>query len=557
VKFSLSSYVSERIAEVLASESVFGAHPVIPYQVEAPRQKRFGDLSSNVAMVAAGIVGKPPMELAELIAGKCRVEPSVVRKIEVSRPGFVNFFLEPAGLIRFLEAAALEADSYGLGEEIPDERIQVEFVSANPTGPLNVVSARAAAVGDSLVRLLRAAGYRTKAEFYVNDAGRQVELLGLSFEARLKQHFEGQEAAIPEGGYPGEYILELAKRMSGDEARRILAFPESERKAKLAARAVDSMLSIQKRELERFGVVFDEWFRESALHSAGETGATLEALRSGGGVAERDGAVWLRSSAYGDTEDRVLVRSTGQPTYLLSDIAYHRNKFNRGFTRVIDIWGPDHHGHIPRMKAAAQILGFPADWLEVLIVQWVRLLREGRVVKMSKRAGEFVTMEELLDEVGRDCARFFFLMRRTNSHLDFDLDLARKQSDENPAYYVQYAHARISSILEFAAAERGLSPDARGEAEIRRLGNEEEFELMKAIAFFPDTVRAAARAREPHRIPIYLQSLAAEFHRFYTKNRVVSSDMELSKARLRLVWAVRTVLKNGLTLIGVSAPEKM
>jgi arginyl-tRNA synthetase len=557
VKKSLNEYVSDQIAGFLREDDVFRGLKGLSYQVEVPRDKKHGDLSSNVAMIAAPLAKKPPFELAQRIAETIKLDPALFSKIDACRPGFVNFYLRPEGLYPFLARALDEGDSYGGSDVGSGARIQIEYVSANPTGPLNVVSARAAAVGDSLIRLHKRIGYDAQAEFYVNDTGRQIELLGVSLDARLREHLHGESPVIPQNGYPGEYVLDIARAMPQADAEAVLNLTENDRYHSLARVAVDHILKIQREDLESFGVHFDRWFRESELHVGDDLDEALTHLRKQSAVAEKDGAVWLRSTVHGDTEDRVLIRSSGQPTYLLSDVAYHRNKHARGFSKVIDIWGPDHHGHIPRMSAAARFLGYPEDWLEILTVQWVRVMRGGQPVKMSKRGGEFVTLDELIEEVGKDCARFFFLMRRTNSHLDFDLDLAKRESDENPAYYVQYAHARISSILEFAREETGIPVNATGPRDLELLKSEEEFDLLKLIAFFPDIVRLSAEGREPHRVTTYLQSLAGAFHRFYSRHRVVTQDSALTRARLILVLGVRGVLRNGLNLIGVSAPEKM
>jgi len=448
--------------------------------------------------------------------------------------------------------------------------VLVEYVSANPTGPLNVVSARAAAVGAALVRLLRATGHRAEGEFYVNDAGLQVELLGASLAARFAERI-GAPAAFPENGYKGAYLHDLAAGLAEGEARAALGRGDT---AWFRDQALERIVAWQQRDLADYGAEFARWFRESTLHASGAVmqalaelearGVTYRALRpetdlsgapAGGEEEEAGGAeaTFLRTTTFGDDKDRVVRKSDGQPAYLLPDIAYHRDKHARGFRRAIDLWGPDHHGYVSRMKAAMQALGYGADFLEVLIVQQVNLLSGGQPVKMSKRAGEFITLRELMDEVGSDCSKFFFLLRSTGAHLDFDLDLAKRQNDENPAYYVQYAHARIAALLRFAA-ERGLEPAV---AERIPLAAAEELALTRKLATFPEVVRGAAAAREPHRIPAYLMETAAEFHRFYHACRVVGDDPAVSRARLQLASATRQVLANGLALLGVSAPERM
>jgi len=523
--------------------------------IETPRSKEHGDFSTNVAMVACAKAGRKPMDLAADIASRIDKKSARLAEVEVQKPGFINMRLARDFLEENLRAILTEGEAYGKSDFGAGELVQVEFVSANPTGPLNVVSARAAAVGDSLVRLMKACGYDARSEFFVNDSGNQVELLGLSLKGRVEEALGKGEAWIPDQGYHGEYLAELAREIPKDKAEEMLA-EAGDGVGRFSQFAVERMHEAQKRGLEAFGVKFDQWFRESTLHAAGRVEETLEALRQSGLVYEKEGAAWLKTSGLGDDEDRVAKKSTGEPTYFLSDIAYHKNKFDRGFKKVIDLWGPDHHGHVPRMKAAARALGYPDDWLEVLIVQWVRLMRGTTPVSMSKRAGEFVTLADLVSEVGTDCARFFFLMRRVESHLDFDLDLAKKQSEENPVYYVQYAHARVSSILEFAR-EAGVGLCKLEEADLSLLQTPEEVAVLRELVNFPEYVKAACGTREPQRITSYLTSLATALHQFYHHSRVVGTEENVMQARLVLVRAVRTVVKNGLDLIGVSAPDKM
>jgi len=442
-------------------------------------------------------------------------------------------------------------------------------VSANPTGPLNVVSARAAAVGATLVRLLEATGHEAAGEFYVNDAGSQVDLLGESVAARFAER-AGVPRPFPKDGYLGAYVGDIAATLPVAEARAALDRGDS---GWFRDQALERMVAGQRRDLLDYGTEFSGWLRESSLHRSGAVGETLAALEARGMIYRarqpeswsgdrppgrdeegegREEATYLRTHQFGDDIDRVVVRSTGVPTYLLPDIAYHRDKHARGFRHAIDLWGPDHHGYIPRMKAALQALGLEPDFLEVLIVQQVNLLSKGAPVKMSKRAGEFVTLRDLCEDVGADCAKFFFLMRSTSAHLDFDLDLARTRNDENPAYYVQYAHARIASIVRYAA-ERDLKADTGRIA----LEQPEETALVRKLAAFPEVVRGAAVAREPHRLPTYLGETAAEFHRFYHACRVVGDDPARSRQRLLLSESARIVIRNGLALMGVSAPERM
>ncbi len=525
--------------------------PDVP--LEAPRQREHGDLASSLALVLARAHRRPPRELALALIDRLTLDPRRVAQVSVAGPGFINFQLGSPWILEQLAGILTHSERFGDSAVGAGAKVQVEFVSANPTGPLNVVSARAAAVGDTLVRLLRASGHDAASEFYVNDAGRQVQLFAESMAARLEQA-RGDEAPIPEEGYHGDYVRLVAEEVAA--AGALDGVPAGERLERLRESGIAIMLREQKSHLERFGVEFDVWFRESSLHASGALDTALAELKDAGYVVERDGALWFRTTAFGDDQDRVVVRSDGMPTYFLADIAYHQNKHKRRFERVIDIWGPDHHGHVPRMQAAAQALGHGPDWLEVLIVQQVNLLRGGQPVKMSKRAGEFVTLDELVAEVGRDPARFFFLMRRTNAHLDFDLDLARAQTEENPCFYVQYAHARIAQILA-NARRQDVTERTPDQVEFERLTEPSELALAKLLVTLPEVVSGAALSREPHRITTYLREVAALFHRFYHLERVVGVEEELMHARLALTRATQVVLRRGLGLIGVSAPDRM
>jgi len=566
--------LTEGLEEALRVAGLWTPERAARIEFAIPRDPAHGDWTTNLAMLLARELKQPPRALAGTLAAAFPRDPELFERVDVAGAGFVNFtYAEP--FLRALPSRVLEAGArFGHVEGARGERILVEYVSANPTGPLNVVSARAAAVGATLVRLLRAAGHDAQGEFYVNDAGRQVDLLGASLAARFAARI-GRGLALPEGGYQGAYLADLADELPEAEARAALDRDDA---AWFRDQALDRMLAWQKRDLDAYGAEFAIWFRESALHGSGAVGRALEALEARGmtyqatapetdhtgGVrkdrvheeedeAEEAGAATsLRTTRVGDDVDRVVVRSNGAPTYLLPDIAYHHDKRGRGFRHAIDLWGPDHHGYVPRMKAALQALGLEADFLDVIIVQQVNLMSQGKPFKMSKRAGEFITLRDLIDDVGADQAKFFFLMRSTNSHLDFDMDLARRQSDENPAYYVKYAHARIASVLRFAA-EAG---HAAAPASVPYDAAEEQA-LLRRIAAFPEIVRGAAAAREPHRIPSYLIDLAGVFHRFYHACRVVGDDAARTRARLHLCEATRTVVRNGLDLMGVSAPERM
>ena len=565
--------LTDGLAEALRQAGLYTPERIARLELAVPREPDHGDWTTNLALTLAREVNRPPRELAEMLAANFPHDPAVIASIEVAGPGFLNFRYGPAFLASLpgrITSRGIAFGSTALGEA---QSFLVEYVSANPTGPLNVVNARAAAVGATLVRLLEATGHSATGEFYVNDAGRQVDLLGESVAARFAERI-AVARPFPEDGYQGEYVRELAALLPEADARTALDRPGGA--AWFRDRALERVLEWQLGDLRDYGVQFTRWFRESALHRSDAVAETLRELEARGvvyravepetgadpadrseeGASAMGKATWLRTSQFGDEKDRVLVRGNGVPTYLLPDIAYHRDKRARGFRHAIDLWGPDHHGHVVRMKAAMSALGQEPDFLEVLIVQQVNLMSGGQPVRMSKRAGEFITLRDLMDEVGPDCAKFFFLMRSTSAHLDFDLDLAKRQNDENPAYYVQYAHARIVSILRFAE-EKGLKPAAVGPLPLAEVAIPEAAALLRKLAAYPEVVRGAAAAREPHRIPTFLMETAAEFHRFYHACRVVTDDVDRSRARLTLAAAARQVIANGLALMGVSAPERM
>jgi arginyl-tRNA synthetase len=457
-------------------------------------------------------------------------------------------------LQRTVQTVLGNGDRYGNSSHGEGRSVQVEYVSANPTGPLVIVSARAASVGNCLLSLLDACGYRTQGEYYVNDFGKQVEALGESLRFRAKERLGAASPgeSIEQYQYPGAYLTTIASQADEKTARSWMDAKTGA--AEVGRYASDRLLESIRADMEAFGARFDRYFRESSLHP-GAVGATFDRLLAGGHTYEQDGAVFFRSTAFGDDKDRVIRKADGEATYFLADVAYHADKLARGYQRAIGLLGPDHHGHIPRMKAAMAALGAAEDWLEIIIVGWVRLLEQGTPVSMSKRAGEFVTMRELIDDVGVDVAKYFFLMRRANSPLDFDLTLARKQSEENPVYYVQYAHARIASVVRFAEERGGVG--AAGQGDASRLVEPEERALMLHLLHFPGTVAGAAEAREPHRITTYAQELATAFHQFYHACRIVGEDPALSAARMDLARATKVVLKNALALLGVAAPSSM
>jgi len=523
--------------------------------LEVPRIAAHGDYATNLALVLAKLVGRPPRQVAEALVAALDLGPDMIEDATIAGPGFINFRLSPARLGLALVEAVEVGDAWGRWPATNAPPLLIEFVSANPTGPMNVVNARAAAVGSALVRLHRAAGRKADAEFYVNDAGRQVDLLGASVAARFRERL-GLPSEFPEDGYHGDYIGDVAADVPEADGRAALARGDTHWFRDFA---LERMLAWQERSLAAYGTTFDRWYRESTLHTGGALAETLAELEKSGFVYEDAGARWFRSSAFGDEKDRVLVRGNGEPSYYLADIAYHRDKARRGWARSLDLWGPDHHGHVARMVAAMKALGFPDEFFRVTIVQFVRLLSKGELVKMSKRAGEFITLDDLIAEVGADCAKFFFLMRSTSSHLDFDMDLAKSQNADNPAYYVQYAHARVASLLRVAAEKGQVPPTERDErlAAAALLIAPEERALLRAIAHFPELVAGTAAAEEPHRLTTYLDELAKSFHQFYHEHRVVTDDVALTQARLLLVRGVQQTVHNGLGLLGVSAPERM
>jgi len=524
--------------------------------VEVPREPDHGDWATPVALTLAKTARRPPRAIAETLRDALEIERDVVSSVEIAGVGFLNFRLAPQWLASNLSRILGAPDEYGTSPVGGGEKILIEYVSANPTGPLNVVNARAASIGDALIRILNAAGYEARGEFYANDWGLQAELFGASIESRFAERLGLPAPPIPEQGYAGTYVAEIASTVTEGEGKGWLGMPERERRLAFAGWGIDRILDQQKKDLERFGARMDRWFRESELHRGGAVEKAKARLLERGLTETRDGALWFRSTAFGDQEDRVIVRTNGEPTYFLADAAYHHDKFSRGFDRLIDLLGPDHHGHVQRMQGVIEALGWPKDRFEVILIQWVRLLRGGEPVKMSKRAGEFVTLDDLVEEVGVDAARFFFLMRRAESPLDFDLELAVKRSEDNPVYYVQYAHARIAHVLDYAR-QQGVPEPGLESARPDLLHEAETLTLLRGLAAFPSLVAASARHREPHRIPMYLKELAAKFHSFYHHHRVVGPDAAVTAARLLLTRATGVVFRRGLTLLGVSAPESM
>ena len=551
--------IKERIAKAIDKAKQKGD---IPGYVEAdikihmPSKPEQGDFTTSVAMALASEMKCDGRSAAGAIVRYLSLEDSWIQRVDIAGPGFLNFFLSTGWLQEAMADIWKKGPLYGSTNYGAGKKVLIEFVSANPTGPLNVVNARAAAIGDCLAALLEASGYEVSREYYINDADRQVDLLADSLEARYRQQL-GQDVPLPEDGYRGDYLIDIANELIEEKGDSLLKLADSERHEWFKRYAVSRIVEGQKQTLLDYGLEYDTWFSEKSLRDEGAPEATLQELAEKGYIYEKDGAKWFRSTEFGDDKDRVVVKSDGEMTYLVPDIAYHKNKFDRGFDHLIDILGPDHHGYVTRLKAGVAALGYPPEKLEVIIAQTVRLVRGNEVVKMSKRGGEFVTMDELLEEAGKDACRFFFLMRAPSSHLDFDLDLARVQSNENPVYYVQYAHARIASIFRQARQEGIVPALGPNEIDFSLLREPCEIQLMKLLAAFPEEVYEIGQAREPNRLINYMMNVASAFHSFYTQCRVLGEDKELSAARLYLARVCQIVLANALRMAGVSAPEAM
>ncbi len=523
-------------------------------QVSRPKHEQHGDFATNAAMILASQLRMPPRKIAEALKERLETD-DLFSMVDVAGPGFINFFIKPEWWRRNLVTIVKKDREYGTSKSGNGKKVLIEFVSANPTGPLHVGHGRGAAVGDSLARVMRAAGFNVDTEYYINDVGNQMKTLGTSVYLRYQQHF-GRDVEFPKECYQGDYIKEIAIDIAESEGEKFLETPLDECVDYFTAAAVRVISQSIRQDLENFRVSFDNWFSERTLHEGGLVQETIDRLREQGLVYEKDGALWFRSSDYGDEKDRVVRRANGILTYFAADMAYHREKLERGYDMLVDIWGADHHGYIPRVKAVIKALGFEDSRLQVLLVQLVNLLEGGKLRQMSTRAGQFVTLKEVLDDVGVDAARFMFLTRKCDSHLDFDLDLARSQSQDNPVYYVQYAHARLCSVFRNAESQ-GITLGDIGTIDTERLEAPEEIRLMKVLAEFPLTVSGAAHALEPHRISYYLTELASLLHSYYTKYRFIEDDAELGRARLLLAQAVKNVFASGLNLLGVSAPEKM
>ena len=552
----MKDLLKQGITEALNKAIAAGTLPAGDYPdvaLEVPPQKEFGDFASNIAMQSARVAHKAPRIIAQAIVDG--MDYPWLDHAEIAGAGFINFFLKNDVIYDTLKQILAAGDAYGHAPLRQEDTIQVEYVSANPTGPLHVGHGRGAAYGSALVNLLRAAGYNVQAEYYINDAGNQMNNLAASVNARYLELL-GKPAEIPENGYHGHDIIETAQAIIDQDGDKYLDMPEAERLELFKDRAYAEKLKARTRDLAHFNVHYDNWFSERTLHPDAIQ-AACKVLEERGKIYEKDGALWLKSTDYGDDKDRVVIRDNGVPTYLAADIAYHKNKYDRGFKKMINIWGADHHGYVARVKAAMAALGYDVDQLEVLLLQMVSLFRDGKPVKMSKRTGQAITLNDLIEEVGTDAARYFFIMRSLDTQLDFDLDLAKSHSNENPVYYIQYAHARIYSIYRQAKeAGANLSMDW-SDVKWDTLTNEYELELIKKMAAFPEEVQRAARERAPHRIAHFVHELAGMFHTFYNHCRIIQEDKDLEKARLALVTAVRITIANSLAILGVSAPEKM
>ncbi|PJZ01524.1 arginine--tRNA ligase [Bacillus vallismortis] len=522
--------------------------------LETPKDKTHGDYSTNMAMQLARVAKKAPRQIAEEIVAHFDKGKASIEKLDIAGPGFINFYMNNHYLTKLIPSVLKAGEAYGETNIGNGERVQVEFVSANPTGDLHLGHARGAAVGDSLCNVLSKAGYNVSREYYINDAGNQINNLALSVEVR---YFEalGLEKPMPEDGYRGEDIIAIGKRLAEEYGDRFVNEDESERLAFFREYGLKYELEKLRKDLENFRVPFDVWYSETSLYQNGKIDKALEAIREKGHVYEEDGATWFRSTTFGDDKDRVLIKKDGTYTYLLPDIAYHKDKLDRGFDKLINVWGADHHGYIPRMKAAIEALGYEKGTLEVEIIQLVHLYKNGEKMKMSKRTGKAVTMRDLIEEVGLDAVRYFFAMRSADTHMDFDLDLAVSTSNENPVYYAQYAHARICSMLR-QGEEQGLKPAA--DLNFSHVQSEKEYDLLKTIGGFPEAVAEAAEKRIPHRVTNYIYDLASALHSFYNAEKVIDPENEeKSRERLALMKATQITLNNALQLIGVSAPEKM
>ena len=541
--------IEEIKASIIKSELV---ETVPEIKIETPKDPANGDYSSNIAMVLTKLARKNPREIANQIVENLDTNKANVKKVDIAGPGFINFYLDQQYLTEIIKTALTKGETFGQTEERKNESIIVEYVSANPTGDLHIGHARNAAVGDTLSNVLSAAGYDVTREYYINDAGKQIENLAHSIEARYNQAL-GLDAELPEDGYYGKDIIAIGKDLA-EKHPEIKDEAEEERIKTCRKLGLDYEMKKLKQDLADFNIHFDNWFSETSLYETNKISAVLDKMTELGYTYEQDGATWLKTTEFGDDKDRVLIKQDGTYTYFLPDIAYHYDKVERGFDKLINLFGADHHGYINRLKASLETFGVDSKRLEIQIMQMVRLLQDGVEVKMSKRTGNAITLRDIMDEVGIDAARYFLTMRSPDTHFDFDMELAKKESQDNPVYYAQYAHARISSIIR-QAEEKGITIDQN--VDLSLITHEKAFDLLKKIAEFEPTIVSAAESRSPHRITNYIQDLAAQFHKFYNAEKVLTDDAEKTKAHLALIEAARITLRNALALVGVSAPESM
>ncbi len=554
----MKQLLEQLILQALKSAHENGAiaSPEFPeIAIEVPKILSHGDYSSNVAMVSAAVQKMPPRKIAEAIVTYMQDSDRLIDRMDIAGPGFINFYLRPESWAGFLKKVLEQGPRYGAANLGNGKKIQIEFVSSNPTGPLHVGHGRGAAVGDSVANILAFCGYDVHKEYYINDSGRQINTLGRSVFLRY-QELLGESIRFPDDCYQGDYIKDIAGRILDLKGSDLLDQPDEKAVMSCARYAADLILEGMKQDLVSFGVVFDCWFSEQGLYDSGKVSSVIESFRHRNIIYEKDGALWFDTTSHGDEKDRVVVRQNGQTTYFASDIAYHYDKYNRGFEKVIDVWGADHHGYIPRVTAAILSGGYRKEQFHVILVQLVSLLRAGTPVAMSTRAGEFVTLRDVIQEVGKDAARFIFLTRSADNTLDFDLELAKQKTNENPVYYVQYVHARICSIVR-KSEEMGAVGIPATDAVLCLLSTPEDISLIKMMIKYPEIVRFSAQQMAPHRITFFLMELAAAFHAYYNRQRVLTDDPRLTQARLYLMTAVRQVIANGLSLLGVSAPQSM
>lgn len=550
---SVEDTLKSEIKQAIIAAELCEESDIPTINLEKPKEKTHGDFAANIAMQLARVAKKAPRQIAEEIVAQIDQEKAQIEKVDIAGPGFMNFFMEQNYLHDVVGTVLESGKNYGKTDAGKNKRIQVEFVSVNPTGDPHLGHARGAVFGDVLCNVFAAAGYDVEREYYINDAGNQIDQLAWSIETRYLQAL-GQEAEMPEDGYRGQDIVELGKTLVSEDGDKWLKADDETRFNYFRQFGLDHQLEKIKQVLADFRVHFDNWFSETTLYEDGKITDVLAVLEAGGYTYEKDGAIWFKSTEFGDDKDRVLVKQDGSYTYLTPDIAYHKDKLDRGFDKIMNVWGADHHGYVARMNAAIQALGYSEDVFSVRIIQMVNVLENGEIVRMSKRTGKAITMRELMDDVGVDAVRYFFNMRSNDSKLDFDVDLARSQSNENPVFYVQYAHARICTMLKQAEA-KGISAD---EYDVSLLTSDKEIELLKRLADFPKVIAAAAKREAPYRVTQYVYDLASALHSFYNAEKVINEDnLALTKARIALMKAVQITIANALTIIGVSAPEKM